>query len=393
MMNKKKIVSLLLVGALIALPVCAQAATGGITGSVTSAGNAQGKVTLSLLHRGGTQAVQTVTVAGNSGSYVMEGVEQGLYTLKASKYNHVTREYEVVVTEDGTLVQDVKLCLQGDVTGDGRINVGDSGKAYSHVRKISLLTDAYAQRCADMNGDSKINVGDVGKIYALVRNPGSSTEIPPLPANPVEDNKEEPTNIGGTLNFDAEVDAGHLAYFNLYRISGTSLTIENPMAYVIYNGTTYEAEDGKVTVPELYSDSTNTPALVAIGNRGTEDLIFPVTLSYPQGHRMNPIPLSNGNLSTFCEAGNDQGVYYSFTATQAGTLTIRLTQAADCNISITSDIVEGGTRSVSLSDNPDSTSLSFKMSAGETVSVCIGMNPVNGYNYPEGTISTTVRFR
>lgn len=391
MISKKKIISFLLAGALVALPVCVQAA-GGISGTVTSSGNANGKVTLSLLHRGGTQAVQTVAVTGNSSSYVMENVEDGLYTLKASKYNHVTRQYDVTVT-GGALVQDVKLCQQGDVSGDGRINVGDTAKTYSHVRKTSPLTDAYAQSCADMNGDGRINVGDTARVYALVRNPGSTTEIPPIPSNPVEDHKDEPLEIGGKLSFDADVASGHLVYFDLYRVSDTTLTIANPMAYVIYNGTTYEAEDGKVTVPGLYSANTNTPTSLAIGNRGPEDLVFPVTLTYPLGHQMNPIALSNGNLSTFCEEGNSQGVYYTFTASKAGTLTVRLTQDVDCNITITSTIVEGGTRSVSLSDNSDSTSLSFKMTEGESVSVCIVMNPQNGFNYPEATINTTVRFR
>ena len=301
MIGKKRVIGLLLAGALVALPVCVQAA-GGISGTVTSAGNANGKVTLTLLNRGGTQAVQTVTVVGNSGSYVMDNVADGLYTLKASKYKHVTREYDIAVN-GGALTQNVKLCVQGDVSGDGRINVGDTAKAYSHVRKNSQLTDEYALKCADMNGDGRINVGDTAKIYALVCNPESDTEIPPLPTDPVEDNKDEPVEIGGTLNFEAEVAAGHLRHFNLYRVSDTTLTIEDPMAFVIYNGVTYEAEDGKVTVPDLYSDNMNTPISLAIGNRGPESLTFSVTLSYDQGHRMNPIPLANGNLSTFCEEG------------------------------------------------------------------------------------------
>lgn len=391
MIGKKRMMSLLLAGALVALPVCAQAA-GGISGSVTSSGSANGKVILSLLNRGGTQPVETVTVTGNSGSYVMENVDDGLYTLKVSKYNHVTRTYDVTVN-GGTLTQDVKICLQGDVSGDGRINVGDTAKTYSHVRRTSLLDDAYAESCADMNQDGRINVGDTARVYALVRNPGNTTEIPPLPTNPVEDNKEEPTEIGGTLSFEADVQAGHLAYFDLYRVSDTNLTIDHPMAYVIYNGVTYEAQNGKVTVPDLYSTNTNTPIPVAIGNRGPEDLVFPVTLSYDQGHQMNPLPLSTGNLSTFCEEGNSQGVYYSYTASKAGTLTIRLAQAVDCNITITSNNVEGGTRSVSLSDNPENTALSFKMSEAESVTVCIVMNPQNGFNYPEATVNTTVRFR
>lgn len=391
MNGKKRVFSLLLAGALAAFPLAVQAA-GGISGTVTSSGSESSKVIVSLVYRGGTHPIQTVALVGNSGSYALENVEDGLYTLKASKYNHVSREYDVAVT-GGALVQDIKLCLQGDVSGDGKINVGDAAKTYSHIRRTSLLNDAYAERCADMNGDGKINVGDTAKIYALVRNPSSDTVIPPLPDNPVEDNKEEPIEIGSTLSFEAEVEGGHLAYYHLYRVSGTILTIEDPMAYVVYNGITYEAEDGTVTIPELYSDNMNTPVPVAIGNRGSARKTFPVLLSYPQGHQMNPIPLANGNLSTFCKEGDSQGVYYSFTAPKAGTLTIRLTQTADCNITITSDQVEGGTRSVSLSDNPDSTSLSFSMAAGESVSVSIVMNPQNGFNYPEATVMTTVRFR
>ena len=392
MNGKKKILSFLLAGALAVFPVCARAASGGVGGSVVSAGNEQSKVTLSLFYSGGAQAVRTVKVAGTSGSYVMEGVEQGVYVLKATKYQHVPREYMVAVI-DGTLVQDVELRLQGDASGDGRVNMGDTAQVFAYARGIGSFKDAYAERCADMTGDGRINMGDVAKIFAMVRYPETPPEIPPLPANPVEDNKDTPLEVGGTLNFDAAVSGGHLSYYNLYRISGTSLTIEDPMAYVIYNGVTYEAEDGVVTVPDLYSDHMNTPVSLAIGNRSEEDRTFAVKLSYPQGHQMNPIPLTVGNVSTWCQEGNSQGVYYSFTASKAGTLNIRLNQTVDCNITITSDAVEGGTRSVSLSDNPDSTALTFKMSEGESVSVCIVMNPQNGFNYPEATVSTTVRFR
>lgn len=393
MIRKKQIISFLLVLVLAAgavLPAYAQEQTGTLSGTVTSTGS-EDAVTLSLLYQGGTQVVHSVTVTGSSAPYSIEGIAQGLYVLRAEKSGYVTREYDLAVT-GGSITQDVKLCVLGDVTGDGRINVGDTAKAYSHVRKTSLLTDAYALSCANMNQDANVNIGDVAKLYALVRNPGSTT-IPPIPTNPVEDNKDAAIEIGGTLEFDAEVQAKHLVYYNLYRISGTSLVIRDPYAYVVYNGVTYEAKDGVVTVPELTSDSPNVPVSLAIGNRGTSDKVFSATLVYPQGHQMNPFPLENGVLSTYCEEGNSQGVYYSFTASKAGTLTIRLNDSVDCNITITSNTVEGGTRSVSLSDNSDSTSLSFKMSEGESVTVCIVMNPQNGFSYPEATISTTVRFR
>ena len=482
-MNKKGILSLLMAGALVATPLSVNAASdfGGI---VTSYGNENGRITLSLIPVGSTEAVQTVSVTGNETIYVMEGVDNGEYILKASKYNHATREYNVTVT-GGELTQDVALNLLGDISGDGKINVGDTAKCYSHVRKTNVLTDAYALACADISGDGRINVGDTAKIYGVVRNPGSLSDVPPIPTNPVEDNKNNPIEIigatsldvdaksghlvyyklsevagmdltvedamayviyngktheakdgkvelsnlpsgtlsvavgnraqedmafpmtvnykpghelnpiavGGVLEFEAEVPAKGVAHFDLYRLSETNLTIANPNVYVIYEGKTYTAENGVVTVPALYSADPNTPIHIAIGNNSNADQVVTATLNYDPGHQMNPIPLSNGNLVTYCAAGNSQGVYYTFTASKAGTLTIKLSQTVDCNITITSDNVEGGTRSVSLNDEEGSTSLSFKLTAGETVSVCMVMNPVNGFTYPEGTINTTVRFR
>ena len=453
-MNKKGILSLLMAGALVATPLCVNAATdfGGI---VTSYGNENGRITLSLIPVGSTEAVQTVSVTGNETIYVMEGVENGEYILKASKYNHATREYSVTVT-GGEMNQDVALNLLGDISGDGKINVGDTAKCYSHVRKTNVLTDAYVLACADISGDGRINVGDTAKIYGVVRNPGSISDVPPIPTNPVEDNKNTPIEIIGATSLDVDAKSGHLVYYKLSEVAGMDLTVEDAMAYVIYNGKTYEAEDGKVELSNLPSGTLT----LAVGNRAQEDMVFPMTVNYKPGHELNPItvggvlefeapvpakgvacfdlyrlsetnltianpdayviyegttytakdgvvtvpdlyaadpnnpiPLSNGNLSTYCAADNSQGVYYTFTATKNGTLTIKLSQTVDCNITITSDNVEGGTRSISLSDEEGSTSLSFKMVEGETVSVCMVMNPVNGFTYPEGTINTTVRFR
>jgi hypothetical protein len=79
----------------------------------------------------------------------------------------VTRTYTVTV--GGSVTQDAKICLLGDVTGDGRVNVGDTAKVYSHVKQTALLTDEYALACADVSGDGRINVGDTAKIYSHVK--------------------------------------------------------------------------------------------------------------------------------------------------------------------------------------------------------------------------------
>ena len=63
----------------------------------------------------------------------------------------------------------VVLVVKGDVSGDGRINVGDTAKLYSHVRGTAKLTDPNAIFAADVSGDGKLNVGDTAKVYSHVK--------------------------------------------------------------------------------------------------------------------------------------------------------------------------------------------------------------------------------
>ena len=240
------------------------------------------------------------------------------------------------------------------------------------------------------------NTGDIGSTdnNGTSENTGNTGTT----SKPVEDNKSEPIEIGGTLQFDASVQPNHLVYYALYRVNDTTLTISDPDAYVVYKGKTYRPQGGVVTVPGLYSSSTNLPVKLAIGNQGTSAKTFYVTMSYPAGHQMNPYQLTMGAITTYSAKDNSQGVYYTYTATKAGTLTLSINSVSggyDANISFTSGNTEGGTRSANLAENAnaDGKSVSFQLSAGETVSIAIGVDPVNGFDYPEATINTTATFK
>lgn len=232
--------------------------------------------------------------------------------------------------------------------------------------------------------------------------PGPGTSTNPgtpgitVPSNPVHDNKSEPETVGGTLEFSTvQIQPGHLYYYSLYKVTDTTLTIQSSDAYVVYNGKTYTPVNGIVTVPGLYSSSTNLPVDIAVGNLGSSAQSFYVTLRYPIGHQMNPYQLNMGSVFTYSAKGNSQGVYYTYRASSAGTLTIRLDSVSggnNANITITSENTDGGTRSVSLTENDNAKSVSFKLSAGEGVTVTIGVLPTSGYDYPEATINTTVSF-
>ena len=133
-------------------------------GKLTSADAAD--ATLTLLKDG--EKVATLTVSGKSAEYLFEQLPAGVYQLQLSKEGHVSHTMEVTVGEN-TAAVDFKLRMPGDVTGDGRINVGDVARIYSHCKKTMVVTDAYILLCMDITGDKRINVGDTARLYGRIR--------------------------------------------------------------------------------------------------------------------------------------------------------------------------------------------------------------------------------
>ena len=56
----------------------------------------------------------------------------------------------------------------GDLSGDGRVNVGDVVKLYSYIRGAATVEDPYLLACANVNGGG-LNIGDAVAIYGHCR--------------------------------------------------------------------------------------------------------------------------------------------------------------------------------------------------------------------------------
>ena len=137
-----------------------------VSGTVVSYGDAANETTIAV--KSGDTVVNSCTVTGNSATYTLEEIEDGEYTIEVSKLNHVTRTYSITV-DSGDLTQDLKICLLGDVTMDGRVNITDVNRLYSHVRKTSLITDEYSLACGNVIDAARINITDVNRLYSHVR--------------------------------------------------------------------------------------------------------------------------------------------------------------------------------------------------------------------------------
>lgn len=144
--------------------------------SYTLSGSISGKYQAVL-----TGADSSVKASG-SDAYSFKRVLPGEYQLTFSAEGYVTRTYTVTVT-DADVALDAVLNLQGDVSGDGKINLGDTARIYAHIRGSKLLSD-YELRCADYSDDGTVNVGDAAKLYAFIRSEKPVTPEPPVTPDP-----------------------------------------------------------------------------------------------------------------------------------------------------------------------------------------------------------------
>lgn len=140
-------------------------------GFVESYGDAYEPITIELIPEGSSTVAYTTILNNYSTSYTFSGIPAGNYTLVIHKKNHVSRYFAVSISAGNSgAVQPKRICLLGDVTGEGKVNVGDVARLYGHIRKTNPIADEYSISCADVTGDGRLNVGDTATLYSHVKN-------------------------------------------------------------------------------------------------------------------------------------------------------------------------------------------------------------------------------
>jgi len=211
-----------------------------------------------------------------------------------------------------------------------------------------------------------------------------------------EGTKENPTEVGGVSSFEVTVEPGKVVYLDIYKVTKMYLRIKSENAYVIYKEKTYKPDDGVVSVLISVPD-TFTPTMVGIGNSGDKTETFKASIVAPTGTFNNPIKLKLGDFTAKVPAGNEQGIYYTYKATEDGTLTLKCVSApknvkygyflfntttnAMRNLEADSQTAEDGTVSVSV-----------QAKKGQTVQVCISTLPDDKGSYPGATFKFNAAF-
>lgn len=124
----------------------------------------------------GCTGLQTVRFEGNAPFFGLDifASDEGAGTVTVTAYYPADNDTwdEEVFDDFGGKVTWVPYGddkVEGDVSGDGKVNMADVAKIFAHVRKKKVITDSEILLIADMNGDGKINMGDVSMLFKAVR--------------------------------------------------------------------------------------------------------------------------------------------------------------------------------------------------------------------------------
>ncbi len=221
----------------------------------------------------------------------------------------------------------------------------------------------------------------VEDIYELV------DDEPEAPKGSVEN----PIAIGGITEFDVELEAGQTLYYNILKVSGMLLTVTEKGVSVTYENTTYTAGDEKVsflvTLPDTY-----TGADVSFKNNTDKKLSFKVVFEHIKGTSGDPFELDLGEFITDVEEGNESGVYYTYTATKKGKLTLKQISVsggvnADC---ILYNLNTYAQRSI-VSDGEDD-AVTISVNEGDVVQIVICTIPDSSFKYPAASVKMKASF-
>jgi len=332
-----------------------------------------------------TLKVGTITVKLEEGNnrgmhYVYKAAGEGIVTLECKNtVNYTVSIHSEDGNELGQLDKDNKK-VSFDVRKNDKIQivvtaVPEDGRYPATEAKLSAsFKKATAPTAAPTTGGSN-ELNTNGKLV----------------------NADAPVEYGGTaaMDFSAEVKAGEIVLFNLYKISGTTLRIADYSAYVIYKDKTYTPDkDGCIYVP-VTSDSPSNPIVIQIGNGGKENKTYAVKCSFPEGSMMNPYDAKAGTIKTNIAEGNEQGVYYQCTAEKDWKLTITLksvTSGVKCDVRVTVTDSSYVPQQYLMSESGEDKTLTIDVYAGDDIEINIVALPDEDFNYPAATVETVLSF-
>lgn len=269
-------------------------------------------------------------------------------------------------SSDGT--DEMQEYVAGDVNHDNTINSLDAAAILKYDAMIIDFDEATLY-LANVNGDGTVDTLDAAKILKL--DAGLIDSLDEEDEEEAFGTEENPYIVFSDGDFF--VNPGETVYFSITYKNGLVLT-----------ATAGDFSDERLIVDlnEAYSFT----------NESEETVTLSLEFNAPAGHLDNPIELTLGENVIEIEEGTE-GLYYSWTATADGTLTIAMPEDEDwfyCINNMTNYMY--GDNQWSDSD-PVVATATVEVAEGDVIQLIINSyDPANMWVAPAATLTVTVSF-
>lgn len=264
----------------------------------------------------------------------------------------------------------------------------------------TVVIDRYGMITLIQSGSfsSAAAVGDVFAFFAAEDYTQTVVEnLEDILVSEPEDEYGNPVDISGQSSFQLTLDPGKVHLLNIHKVSNVWLQVKNPDIFVEYGGKKFTAQGGQVGLL-VSAPSTFEPAQLIFGNSGTEQQTFTVTLSNLAGSYGNPYTLSIGEFTASVSAGNNQGVYFRYTAAEDGHFSLQclgVTPSIKYGFSVM-NLTTSAMRTMEddgvTDEQTGAKTVTMALNKGEQLQIIIAALPDDSNNYPAASFRMLAEF-
>ena len=342
----------------------------------------------SLIVKSGNFTTKTQAIRIDNGSAIIEGgnISATNYAVYCSASGSLTISggylesgsgsfYYPAYAGTGATVSITGGYFAGNIPGGSGMNESISGGYY-------IAEPSSAHLAADCTVESN---DDTVYLYKVV-DPNAVTEEPEEPALGSEENPVLIYSMGATI----EATAGQTVYCQSF-VGGMIMTITGEGEFsVVYGDNTYTSENGTLTTTAI-NGSMMMPVSFTLVN-GDADATYTVSFTAPVGSMDNPDTLVLDYNYADIAAGS-QGYYYTWTAEEAGILTISMPESIGWTYTI-NNLTAGTYGDSQWSDSdPVVNPATVEVAAGDQMQIIVNTyDPADMWNNPAAELAIYASF-
>ena len=276
-------------------------------------------------------------------------------------------------TDDTAIETDDVTVDTADVTDDTVVtdDISDTAEVTDNVTEPDDTTATDTTTTQTQDTDAPVT--DVNPNGVVITGAGSASE--PYLEIPAAD----------MTVTTVSVPAGAELYYDIYRVGGMYLTVNDPDAYVICDNLQYDAYNGQVyfQVPNaLASDAVS----FRIGNYGSAAKSFKLIFTSPLGSYQNPAVVDGleEGFNVTLEEGRETGFYFKHYATQSGKIRFYM-QATQESVFIVTNNRNSAQRTSDADLQTDSNGneyVEIEVNQGDELLINVGAIPNKRGKYP-----------